>query len=344
MENWFVPYQVSELPKARHALVLAPHPDDEIFGCAGAVALLRQQGTLVDVLVLTDGAGWAVDAQRQTVVRTRQAETQAALALLRLAPAQFLGLADRSLAADASLDQQIANRLQGVDLVFAPSLTEVHPDHVATGRAALSAARRLIDQGRQAPDILFYEVGTALIPNFLLDITSVWGEKKQAMDCFQSQQTAQDYARHIEGLNAFRTYSLPTHVKYAEAYCLVLSDKVKSYQESDLIPTRLHRRDVHSIEHILQEAEATTETLNSQLIKANRTVLESRERIRELSETSDELQAALAQQNDRYARDVAELHAAIHALKQAHQSLLNSRSWRLTRPLRWLGDKLNRRT
>ena len=40
-------------------LVLAPHPDDEVYGCGGAVALHVQAGHRVHVVILTDGAGQA---------------------------------------------------------------------------------------------------------------------------------------------------------------------------------------------------------------------------------------------------------------------------------------------
>jgi LmbE family N-acetylglucosaminyl deacetylase len=58
MEDWYIPYQTSKLPQAQRVLVLAPHPDDEIFGCGGALALYVQLGAQVDVVVVTDGTGF----------------------------------------------------------------------------------------------------------------------------------------------------------------------------------------------------------------------------------------------------------------------------------------------
>lgn len=341
MENWFIPYQVSELPPAQKVLILAPHPDDEIFGCGGAVALLQQRGATINVVVLTDGAGFAPSDQRQSIGQTRQAETNAALATMGVVPAEFWNIADRGLVNDASLPQRLAYRLQEVDLVFAPSLTEVHPDHAATGRAVLSALHALIEQGAKVPSVLFYEVGTPLAPNFLLNITAVWSSKKRAMRCFDSQQIVQDYARHIEGLNAFRTYSLAGDIQYAEAYYFVPSDQLKNHLTYNTTPTRLHGRDAQDIERLLQTAEATVEALRSQLVLVDRQVVEAHARIRDMTRATDQLKAALDQQNQRYAKDVAELRAAISTWEQVHQSLLNSLSWRLTRPLRWLSKKLS---
>ena len=54
-EAGIVPYHLSSLPSARQVLVFAPHPDDEVFGCGGAIALHAQAGHPVRVVLLTAG-------------------------------------------------------------------------------------------------------------------------------------------------------------------------------------------------------------------------------------------------------------------------------------------------
>ena len=49
-------------------LVIAPHPDDEVFGCGGMLAHHAAQGATVRVLVLTDGAGGAPEGAVATEV------------------------------------------------------------------------------------------------------------------------------------------------------------------------------------------------------------------------------------------------------------------------------------
>jgi LmbE family N-acetylglucosaminyl deacetylase len=39
----------------KSALVIAPHPDDETFGCGGTVALLSQRHAVLDLVLVTDG-------------------------------------------------------------------------------------------------------------------------------------------------------------------------------------------------------------------------------------------------------------------------------------------------
>lgn len=344
MENWFVPYQTCKLPPASRVLVFAPHPDDEIFGCGGVIALLQQQGAEIEVVVLTDGAGFAEADARQTIINTRQAETNAALAVLSVPPAEFWGMPDRSLVLAAALKQRIDARLQGVDLVLAPSLTEVHPDHAATAKAVLAALQSQTLRGEARPCAMFYEVGTPLMPNCLIDVTTVWALKAQAMRCFESQQANQDYARHIEGLNAFRTYSLDAKVKYAEAYFQIPSDQDQVVLDAESVPSRLHRRTPENVAQILHAAEAQAAQMHQHLVSCEKQLEKNQALLAETSQANVQLKVALDQQNQRYEKDVAELRGAIGALEQLHQSLLSSRSWRVTRPLRWLGDLLSRRS
>ena len=56
MENDFIPYSPAILGANSRVMVLAPHPDDEVLGCGGALAMHVDAGHHVDVIVLTDGA------------------------------------------------------------------------------------------------------------------------------------------------------------------------------------------------------------------------------------------------------------------------------------------------
>lgn len=40
----------------KRVLVIAAHPDDEVLGCGGAIAKHTQQGDIVHVLILAEGA------------------------------------------------------------------------------------------------------------------------------------------------------------------------------------------------------------------------------------------------------------------------------------------------
>ncbi len=209
MESDLIPYHAITTVPARQVLVLAPHPDDEVFGCGGAIRSHVVGGVPVRVVILTDGAQYA-DAMQ------RQGESRAAAQVVGYGEPQFWGLPDRGLQCSDTLVERIVNEItvQGADLVYAPSPWEVHPDHRQASTLAVEAVRRAPGPVRLA----FYEVGAPLRPNVLLDLTQTIERKIQAMQCFASQLAQQDYSRHILALNQFRSYTLPKDVLYAEAY------------------------------------------------------------------------------------------------------------------------------
>ena len=103
MEDWITPGRPSPLPDIRKALVLAPHPDDEVFGCGGTLARLRQQGAEIHVHILTDGGGYSQGDERQAICQTRREETDRALGVLGIGAASHAGFADRGLSGHAGL-------------------------------------------------------------------------------------------------------------------------------------------------------------------------------------------------------------------------------------------------
>lgn len=209
MEPDLVPYSALATLPAKAVLVLAPHPDDEVFGCGGAIARHAGAGVAVCVVVLTDGARYG-DAQ------VRQRESLAAAGLLGYGVPEFWNYPDRGLVCTDALVQRLVEKiaLSGTDLVYVPSPWEVHPDHRQTCQLGVAAVRR------SAPDVrlVFYEVGMPLWPNVLLDITPLVEVKGAAMRCFGSQLVQQDYVAHLQALNRYRSYTLGPDVLAAEAY------------------------------------------------------------------------------------------------------------------------------
>lgn len=217
MEAELIPYTAVTRLDARAVLVLAPHPDDEVFACGGAIAAHVRDGVPVQVVVLTDGALHGDAA-------LRRAESEAAARALACALPEFWQLPDRGLHYNEALAQRLADKIgqTGSDLVYAPSPWELHPDHRQAHALALEAVRR----AGPAVRLALYEVGNPLRPNTLLDISALAAAKDAAMACFPSQQAHQDYAGQMRALNRFRTYTLPQEVTAAEAYWVGRPDEL----------------------------------------------------------------------------------------------------------------------
>lgn len=215
VESAFIPYQSHVHPPRGTALILAPHPDDEVFGCAGAILRHLEAGDTVHVVIATDSSyGWFGAGEEGPSVRRR--ESRAAGRFLGYGEPIFWGYDDRKLGYDERLINSVLDVLAATqaEVLYAPSWWEIHPDHYVMSLAAMEALRR----SSSSIQLMMYEIGVPLHPNFLLDISEVMKQKQKAMACFESQLKIQGYDAHITALNRFRSYTLPPQVEYAEAF------------------------------------------------------------------------------------------------------------------------------
>jgi LmbE family N-acetylglucosaminyl deacetylase len=237
LEAEAIPYTPSRLIGER-LLVLAPHPDDEVIGCGGVLAQHLAERRTVRVVIATDGGAATADADPVAYRDTREAETRAGLAILGPeVTVEFLRHADRQLES-AAIRPRLEELLREYrpDLILVPSLVEIHPDHVALGRALceLLQERRELAATIAVATIAFYEVGNPLRPNALVDITAVADAKYAAIAAHASQMEIRDYVAFPRGLNAFRAMSLGPDTKFAEAYWTVSPAHLATIPLSDL--------------------------------------------------------------------------------------------------------------
>lgn len=200
-------------------LVLAPHADDEVFGCGGLMALARTQGAEVRALVVTDGSQSHPDTPAHELTHQRQQEARAAAHVLGH-EVVFLAFKDRSLRYGEELITALTEAIQayGPDLVLCTPPTEPHPDHQSLGLAAMAAVMRV----QRRPDLAWYESGHLMVhATHVCDITTVAERKTEAMHCFVSQQSLLDYTRCIEAKDRFRSITLGGESRAAEAYHLM---------------------------------------------------------------------------------------------------------------------------
>jgi LmbE family N-acetylglucosaminyl deacetylase len=137
----------SLVPPGCRAVIVAPHPDDEVLGCGGLLQQLAALGRPIQIISVTDGSashpGSAVwPAERLSAVRPQES----AEALHRLGlPLHSLkwirgGFADSAVATEeARLGAFIERYLRPTDVVFCTWRNDGHTDHEAVGRACASA-------------------------------------------------------------------------------------------------------------------------------------------------------------------------------------------------------------
>ncbi len=336
LEQFFTPYECHQTLPGAKVLVLAPHPDDEVFGCGATLAQMAQAGCEIHVIVLTDGvlaSEWShlppaqAQQKRQDKAQRRRGESIAAAARLGYPAPEFMGWCDGQLLCDGSdeglpIDErlpikeaplaELSDKVKALqpDLILAPSVWEMHRDHRAVAQWALKLMASLGvstgESARRDVHLAFYEVGVPLPANYLVDTTASQQLLDQAMHCFQSQLEGQAYADQIRGLNRFRSYTLGLTVDCAEAFYLLPAADVSRFDAH-------HQPSQHSLA----------------LLKSERALSDKNSSITMLSAEIAELNKQLAEVNQE--------RAALHHSLEATKATL---SWRITAPLRWFRRQL----
>lgn len=223
---------MSFLPGIARALILAPHPDDEVLGCGGTIARIVAEGGQVDVAIVTRGRPPRFDEAQADRVR---AEAEQAHRRLGVARSHFLDLpaAELDVIPRADLNHAIGAVVEAVrpDALFVPFLGDVHIDHQLVFEAALVAAR---PRGGDYPRcVLAYEtvsetnwsaptLSPTFQPNIFVDISDHLETKLAAFALFASQCRPAPDERSLETLRALAvirgsTVTLPA----AEAFMLI---------------------------------------------------------------------------------------------------------------------------
>jgi N-acetylglucosamine malate deacetylase 1 len=224
-----------------NVLVLAPHPDDESFGCGGTIKQITSSGGNVDVVFMTRGEnGVEHDAPAtmtvyQGLAQQRSQEAIAACRILGVRAASFLGGHDGHLDRQPELFGEVLRVLHqgGYRSVFCPWPHDGHPDHAAT-YGMLAAA---LPHYPYPIEVWLYEVWTPLEPNMVIPIDSTIDAKLEAMRAHASQLKVMDYLTAFRALAQYRSL-LYTSSKYAEAFYTCDSQQLIDGQS---FPWQAHR-------------------------------------------------------------------------------------------------------
>jgi len=224
-----------------YIVVLAPHPDDEVLGCAGALMKAHH----AKVIYLTDGRhGTPSGKVDGRLVPIRKKEAINGLKVLNPhAESVFLKYSDSDFRPTKIIARQVldeiinyCSRAQARErrhnssrplasnniMLFVPWFLDDNPDHQATAKLVkiiLSLATDL-----SIKEIWQYEVWSPLVPNRLVPLSgAAIRHKGNAIGAHKSQLKAREYDKAILGLNAYRG-AIASLKSSAEAY-LALSPK-----------------------------------------------------------------------------------------------------------------------
>jgi LmbE family N-acetylglucosaminyl deacetylase len=197
-----------ESSERRRALVIAAHPDDAEFGCAGTVALWGRNGWDFYYLVCTDGSKGSNDPEMppERLIALRREEQRRAASVLGVKEVFFLDYVDGELVYSRDLMRDVVRyiRLLRPHAVFSHDPNQIvgnrfinHPDHRCVGTVALDAVypiarNRPSFPGLAAEGLEPHRVSDVYLwssdqPNFEVDITDVLETKLEALRCHRSQ-------------------------------------------------------------------------------------------------------------------------------------------------------------
>ena len=202
-----------EVPKARKALIVAPHADDDIFGTGGVLLKLKEKAAEIETVYITDAGK---DEAAREAIRCEALEICQELGVVP----HFLNGKVKSIPnknKESEKLSEILSRFQP-DVIFTTFLLDDHPDH-QNANQVLSAA---LEKTGLTSEIWSYQIYTTVLPNVVVDITDQMDRKEELMRKWKSVSGNRDWAHYIRGMNAMNCRFIPGREKiYAEGFFVV---------------------------------------------------------------------------------------------------------------------------
>lgn len=174
-------------------LAIAPHRDDAELTCAGTLLVAKGQGYRTGILDLSLG-----EKGTRGSAAVRGAEADRAAGVLGLAVRENLELPDAGITNTPETRLRLARLLKKLqpNVVIAPAPRGRHPDHTAAAHlirdACFVAGLAKIDPATPPfrPRKIIHAIAYRedhVRPSFIVDISSVFEQKLEAIKCYGSQ-------------------------------------------------------------------------------------------------------------------------------------------------------------
>jgi len=190
-------------------LVIAAHPDDEILGCGGTIALHVARGDIVHVMIACESESLRYSSRDQNVDMDRQMR-QAARAL-GVDDVRQLGFPDQRLDTMPLIDLiaplEHAIREIRPSVVYCQYGGDLNRDHQLLFKAALVAVRPM----EEFIDAIFafetlssteWAYPRTFAPDSWVDITDTLESKLAAMSCYRSELREYPHPRSLKAIRS----------------------------------------------------------------------------------------------------------------------------------------------
>jgi len=199
-----------------NVLFVAPHPDDEVIGCAGTIKKLANGGNKIFVLVMSRGKKELYSDEKILNVRR---EAEAAHSILGVTGTRFLDFPapDLDTIPISEISEAICKVIVelNINTLYLPHYGDIHHDHKIVFNAGLVAARPV--NGNPVRSIYTYETlsetewgipepSDAFIPTCFENISVFFDSKVEAMKCYKSQLKEFPNPRSLKNIESLATY------------------------------------------------------------------------------------------------------------------------------------------
>ena len=224
-------------------LAIHAHPDDVEFQCAGTLALLAAAGHQITIATMTPGDCGSREVGPEEIAEVRRGEARRAAEMIG-ADYMCLEFRDLSIVVDNDAKRRVTEAIRRTrpDLVLTAPPVDYMDDHEATSHLVRDAcfnascpnyATRQWDpapQTERIPSLIYVDPvegtdywGQPVVPQFYIDISSVFEIKRRMLACHDSQRA---WLRAQHGVDEYldsqqrwsRRRGQEVGVEYAEAF------------------------------------------------------------------------------------------------------------------------------
>ena len=201
-------------------LVVAAHPDDEVYGVGGTLVRHKEAGDETFVCIVTEGCSQQYrdlgKKRLAEITRQKKEEAKEAAKILGVKEVFFSDLPDMKLdtIAHAELNGAIESCIKEIkpDILYTHHWGDVNKDHKLVFESTMVAARPGISW--QIKRVLLYETPsstewnaplpeTTFLPNVYVDISSTLEIKLSAMKAYKSELRPFPHPRSIEAVKIY---------------------------------------------------------------------------------------------------------------------------------------------
>ncbi len=212
-------------------LIIAAHPDDEILGCGGTIAKMKNKNN-IQIIFMTNGVG-ARGANRIKEIKKRKKASIKLFNFLNLPKPTFYNFPDNQM--DKVPLLKIIKKIENKIKIFRPKTVITHYsnclniDHRITFEAVTTACRPI--NNLSVKKILSFEVpsstdwalfkGKKFEPNYYVDISNHIKDKLEFIKFYKDELRKYPHSRSIQSIKSLASFrGVSCGVKFAEGFYL----------------------------------------------------------------------------------------------------------------------------